>query len=77
MKILLPDTIALDPSLPEGWEAVTVDARTEIPAAHHDAEAIVLWGPSREHLASAAALPQLRWVQSLSAGVEEIGRAHV
>jgi phosphoglycerate dehydrogenase-like enzyme len=72
MKILLPDTIALDPSLPEGWEAVTVDARTEIPAAHHDAEAIVLWGPSREHLASAAALPQLRWVQSLSAGVEGI-----
>ncbi|WP_341854643.1 NAD(P)-dependent oxidoreductase [Brachybacterium sp. GPGPB12] len=51
-----------------------VDARAEIPAAHHDAAALVVWGSSRRHLASAAAdLPQrLRLVQSLAAGVEGI-----
>src|SRR5690606_12514557 len=73
MKILLPDTMPLDPTLPEGWEAVVVDARAEIPAAHHDAAALVVWGSSRRHLATAAAdLPQLRLVQSLAAGVEGI-----
>ncbi|MGY5764218.1 phosphoglycerate dehydrogenase [Brachybacterium sp. DNPG3] len=73
MKILLPDTIALAPELPEGWESAVVDARAEIPAEHHDADVLVLWGPSRRHLASAASdLPRLRFVQSLSAGVEAI-----
>ena len=42
MKILLPDTMPLDPTLPEGWEAVVVDARAEIPSAHHDAAALVV-----------------------------------
>jgi phosphoglycerate dehydrogenase-like enzyme len=73
MKILLPDTMPLDPTLPEGWEAVVVDARAEIPAAHHDAAAHVVWGSSRRHLESAAAhLDGLRLVQSLAAGVEGI-----
>src|SRR5690625_2677689 len=73
MKILLPDTIELDPALPEGWESATVDARAEIPAEHHDAEVLVLWGPSRAHLVSAVEnLDRLQLVQSLSAGVEGI-----
>jgi phosphoglycerate dehydrogenase-like enzyme len=73
MKILLPDTMPLDPTLPEGWEAVVVDARAEIPAAHHDAAAHVVWGSSRRHLESAAAhLDGLRLVQSLATGVEGI-----
>ncbi|MGP9537916.1 phosphoglycerate dehydrogenase [Brachybacterium sp. AOP43-C2-M15] len=73
MKILLPDTVPLDPALPEGWEAVVVDARAEIPAEHHDAAALVVWGSSRRHLASAAEhLGGLRLVQSLAAGVEGI-----
>lgn len=73
MKILLPDTLALNPALPEGWEAVTVDARAEIPAEHHDATVLVVWGSSRRHLVSAAEnLGQLRLVQSLSAGVDGI-----
>ncbi|MEE1619355.1 NAD(P)-dependent oxidoreductase [Brachybacterium sp. J153] len=73
MKLLLPDTIALSPQLPEGWEAVVVDARAAIPAEHHDAAALVVWGASRAHLASAAEqLGELRLVQSLSAGVEGI-----
>ena len=73
MKILLPDTVPLDPVLPEGWEAVTVDARAEIPAEHHDAAVLVVWGSSRRHLASAAEeLESLQLVQSLSAGVDGI-----
>src|SRR5699024_717938 len=73
MKILLPDTVPLDPVLPEGWEAVTVDARAEIPAEHHDAAVLVVWGSSRRHLASAAeSLEALQLVQSLSAGVDGI-----
>lgn len=73
MKILLPDTMPLDPDFPAGWESVVVDAHAPIPAEHRDAEAIVLWGPGREHLESAARdLPDLRLVQSLSAGVEGV-----
>lgn len=73
MKILLPDTMPLNSALPDGWEAATVEARAEIPAEHHDAQALVVWGSSRRHLASAARdLPDLRLVQSLAAGVEGI-----
>ncbi|GAA1487771.1 NAD(P)-dependent oxidoreductase [Brachybacterium sacelli] len=73
MKILLPDTMPLDPTLPEGWEAVTLDARAEIPAEHHDADVLVVWGASRRHLDSAAEhLQHLRLVQSLSAGIDGI-----
>ncbi|MGO2048326.1 MAG: NAD(P)-dependent oxidoreductase [Brachybacterium tyrofermentans] len=73
MKILLPDTMPLAPTLPEGWEAVTVDARAEIPAEHHDAQVLVLWGPSGRHLGSAVEnLGDLRLVQSLSAGIDGI-----
>ncbi|UYG17840.1 phosphoglycerate dehydrogenase [Brachybacterium huguangmaarense] len=73
MKVLLPDTIELSPVLPAGWESAVVDARAEIPAEHHDADALVVWGSSRRHLASAARdLPRLRLVQSLAAGVEGI-----
>ncbi len=49
-------TSDLAPALPAGWEAVTVDARAEIPAEHHDADVLVVWGSSRAHLASAAEL---------------------
>ena len=73
MKILLPDTLDLDPTLPDGWNAAVIDAREPIPAEHRDAQAIVIWGASRRHLTSAAEdLPALRLVQSLSAGVEGI-----
>lgn len=72
-KVLLPDTMPLDPALPEGWEAAVVDARQPIPPEHADAEALVVWGASRAHLASAVTgLPDLRLVQSLSAGVDDI-----
>lgn len=73
MKILLPDTMPLHPELPEGWESVVVGAREPIPAEHHDARALVVWGSSRRHLDSAAHdLSDLGLVQSLAAGVEGI-----
>ncbi|HEX7352220.1 NAD(P)-dependent oxidoreductase [Brachybacterium sp.] len=73
MKILIPDTIPLTPELPDGWEAVVIDAREAIPAEHHDAAVLVVWGASRRHLASAAEhLGELRLVQSLSAGIDGI-----
>lgn len=73
VKILLPDTIALDPDLPPGWEGAVVDAHAEIPPEHHDADVLVVWAPSREHLASAArVLTQVQLVQSLSAGMDKI-----
>lgn len=72
MKILLPTTMPLDPRLPHGWEAAPVDAREEIPGEHLDADALVVWGASSRHLASAARMDRLRLVQSLAAGVDGI-----
>lgn len=73
MKVLLPDTMPLHPKLPHGWKSAVIDAREPIPAEHHDARALVVWGASRRHLASAARdLPELQLVQSLAAGVEGI-----
>lgn len=72
-KILLPDTITLNPALPSGWNAIVVDAREPIPPEHADAQALVTWGWSAAHLTSAATgLRDLRLIQSLSAGVDDI-----
>lgn len=76
MKILLPDTTPLDPALPEGCEIVRIDARAEIPAQHHDAEVLVVWGNSWTQLTHAAEhLKDLRLIQSLAAGVDGIQAA--
>ena len=72
MKILLPTTMPLHPQLPDGWEAVPVDARAEIPAEHLDAEVLVVWGASSRHLASATDMDRLQLIQSLAAGVDGI-----
>lgn len=72
MKILLPDTIALSPTLPEGVQHSVYDPRLPLPESDRDAEALVTWGvPGTEALRElGAALPRLRWVQSLSAGTD-------
>ena len=71
MKILLPDSLPLNPSLPAGVTAVTYDARAEIPAEHRDAEILVVWANRLSRLrASAPAMRSLRWVQALSAGTD-------
>ncbi|SNR25377.1 phosphoglycerate dehydrogenase [Blastococcus mobilis] len=73
MKLLLPDSLPLSPSLLEGVEAVTYDASAPVPDAHLDAEAMVVWGSSGEHLAHVAArMPRLRWVQTLAAGPDAV-----
>ncbi len=73
MKILVPDTIPLDPAeLAEdglALEAVTYAASGPLPDAHLDAEALVAWGNGPGSLADAASrLTRLRWVQDLAAG---------
>lgn len=76
MKILLPDTTPLDPALPEDCEIVRIDARAEIPAEHHDAQVLVVWGSSWKQLTHAAEhLTRLRLIQSLAAGVDGIQAA--
>ena len=71
MKILVPDSIDLEPQLPEGAVAVIYDNHAPIPEEHVDAEVLVDWGYSRKKLADAASrMPNLKLVQSLAAGAD-------
>lgn len=71
--VLLPDTIPLDPRVPEGVRTATYDVRARIPADLRDADALVVWGNPADRLAEAARdLPELRWVQSLAAGPDSV-----
>ncbi|MFC7403625.1 phosphoglycerate dehydrogenase [Georgenia alba] len=73
MKILLPDTMPLAPALPDGVTPVTYDVTSPVPPEHRDAEVLVMWGNSADALADAArTLPDLRLVQSLAAGPDQI-----
>ena len=73
MKLLLPMSPPLDPSLPEGVEAVPYDASAPVPDEHLDAEALVVWGNSGDDLAAVAGrMPRLRWVQTLAAGPDAV-----
>lgn len=73
MKVLLPDSIALDMPAVDGVRYVTYDIARPIPAEHHDAEALVVWGNSDAQLADAAAsLAAVRWVQTLAAGPDQV-----
>ncbi len=73
MKLLIPDTVefALDPI--DGVEIVEYRAAEPLPAAHDDAEALIAWGNSDAWLADVATrLTRLRWVQTLSAGTDQM-----
>ncbi|HWS32095.1 MAG TPA: phosphoglycerate dehydrogenase [Actinoplanes sp.] len=73
MKVLLPDTIDLDPQLPAGTVTAVYDVRAPIPAGHTDAEVLVVWGNTAANLADAARrLTALRWVQTLAAGPDAV-----
>lgn len=73
MKLLLPDSIPLAPSLPEGVETVLYDASAPVPHGHLDAEALVVWGSSGADVrAVAGRMPRLRWVQTLAAGPDSV-----
>ncbi|GAB3821052.1 phosphoglycerate dehydrogenase [Tessaracoccus terricola] len=76
MKILLPDSVPLSPELPDGVTAVTYAVAEPIPPEHLDAEVLVVWTNSQQHLdATAAAMPGLRLVQGLMAGPDTLLRA--
>jgi phosphoglycerate dehydrogenase-like enzyme len=73
VKLLLPDSVPLDPALPEGVEAVRYDAAAPVPEEHLDAEALVVWGNAPDDLrAVAGRMPRLRWVQTLAAGPDAV-----
>jgi phosphoglycerate dehydrogenase-like enzyme len=73
MKLLLPDSLPLAPSLPDGVEAVRYHAGAPVPDEHLDAEALVVWGSSGDDLrAVAGRMPRLRWVQTLAAGPDAV-----
>ncbi|MDI6100965.1 phosphoglycerate dehydrogenase [Actinoplanes sp. NEAU-A12] len=76
MKVLLPDTIELDPELPAGVETVVYDARRPVPDEHTDAEVLVAWGSTQENLSDAAQrIKSVRWVQTLAAGPDAVLQA--
>ena len=76
MKLLLPDAIPLHPIVPDGVTTVVFDVTSPIPHEHRDAEAIVLWGSSRDRLATLPdELPHLSWIQGLMAGTDGVHAA--
>jgi phosphoglycerate dehydrogenase-like enzyme len=73
VKILVPDTIALDVRPAPGDDVVVYDAAAPLPDDTLDAEVLVAWANSADNLADAAArLPRLRWVQTLAAGPDAV-----
>ena len=71
MRILIPDTIAL--ALPEGADTFQIyDASAPFDARHAAAEMLVTWANTNANMQSATQqLPQLRLVQTLSAGPDQ------
>lgn len=73
MKLLLPTACEDTPRLPEGVRAVRYDGGEPVPPEHEDAQVLVAWGNSNAVLADAAArLRDLRLVQSLAAGPDQV-----
>jgi hypothetical protein len=65
MKVLLPDSVDLDLTLPDTVLDVHYVINEPIPESHLDAEVLVVWGNPDEQLRDAAArLTRVRWVQS-------------
>ncbi|WP_165962781.1 NAD(P)-dependent oxidoreductase [Occultella glacieicola] len=76
MKLLLPTSIPLSVTVPDGVTTATYDNAAPIPDEHRDAEAIVVWAISGQRLADMVAeLPRLRWIQALMAGTDAVAAA--
>ena len=76
MKVLLPNTVTLEPQTIQDVTYHVYDVKAPIPAEHHDAEVLVVWGNPAARLKEAAQnLPRLKLVQSLAAGVDSIVKA--
>ncbi|KAL2152837.1 hypothetical protein VTH82DRAFT_3992 [Thermothelomyces myriococcoides] len=77
MKLLYPTTLRLNPALLSGFPTITLhayDAKAPtIPDDLLDAEVLVTWANSAANLSFAAQnLKQLRWIQSLAAGPNDV-----
>ena len=70
VRILIPDSIQFPlPELP--LEVIRVSAR-ELPPPDLDAEALLVWGMPRKTLEPLLQMPNLRWVQTLTAGIDHV-----
>ena len=76
LTVLLPTTVAMPDSPPEGTRYVPYDPYTPLPEEHLDAEVLGVWGNPERQLADAARrLRNLRLVQLFSAGSDNAARA--
>lgn len=72
MKVLLPNTIALELVDTENVQYQVYDAQLPFAADHADAEVLVLWANAAANLQSAVRdLPCVRLVQTLAAGPDQ------
>jgi phosphoglycerate dehydrogenase-like enzyme len=70
VRILIPDSITFDiDGLP--LEVIRFPARA-VPETNLDAEALLVWGMPRTTLEPLLNAPSLRWVQTLTAGVDHV-----
>ncbi|EXJ92388.1 hypothetical protein A1O3_00938 [Capronia epimyces CBS 606.96] len=75
MKLLYPTSLKLDTQSLEGFSVslYPYDVKTPIPADHRDAEILITWTNSADNLKDAAKqLTNLRWIQSLAAGPNDV-----
>lgn len=71
--LLLPTTLPLTLDVPHEVVLVPYAVDEPVPAAHTDADAMVVWGnPGRQLTDAARRLPRLRWVQTLAAGPDAV-----
>ena len=76
LTVLLPTTVAMPDSPPEGTRYVPYDPYTPLQEEHLDAEVLGVWGNPDPQLADAARrLRNLRLVQLFSAGSDNAARA--
>ena len=74
LTVLLPTTVAMPDSIPDGTRYVPYDPYTPLPEEHLDAEVLGVWGNPDPQLADAARrLRKLRLVQLFSAGSDNAG----
>ena len=73
LKVLLPDSIPLNPVLPDGASAVTYAAMEPVPEEHRDADVLVVWGNRwRDLRETASSFTNLKLVQALMAGPDTL-----
>jgi phosphoglycerate dehydrogenase-like enzyme len=76
ITVLLPTTVAMPDTVPDGTRYVPYDPFTPLPDEHLDAEVLGVWGNPDPQLADAARrLRNLRLVQLFSAGSDNAVRA--